>query len=126
MRPQCSGPRCTSEADSAVSVLAPTGEVIDGVPVLAPVLSGFLCIPCGAGWSAPFVAALGGHVDVEQLIDSDPRFVAKVGPFNVRMMPGQEPYTAAELAFVNALIGDAALGDPGEYGEVIGLVDVRP
>ena len=38
-------------------------------------------------------------------------------PFTVRMMPGQEPYTDAELARVSALVADAAAGDPGEGAE---------
>jgi len=36
-----------------------------------------------------------------------------------RMMPGHEPYTAAELVTLHQLVGDAAAGDPGEAGEAI-------
>lgn len=32
----------------------------------------------------------------------------------VKMMPGQEPYTDDELKTLNNLVGDAAKGDPGE------------
>lgn len=35
-----------------------------------------------------------------------------------RMMPGQEPYTPEELDRLHALVHDAALGDPGEAGEI--------
>ena len=34
-----------------------------------------------------------------------------------KMMPGQEPYTDAELLAVYALVADAAKGDPGERAE---------
>ena len=34
-----------------------------------------------------------------------------------RMMPGQEPYTPAELDTLHSLIHDAAEGDPGETNE---------
>ncbi len=35
-----------------------------------------------------------------------------------KMMPGQEPYTDDELRVLYAWIHDAALGDPGEVGEI--------
>ena len=34
-----------------------------------------------------------------------------------RMMPGQEPYTPAELDTLHALVHDGAAGDPGETSE---------
>lgn len=38
-------------------------------------------------------------------------------PFAEKMMPGEEPYTEAERKQRNALVRDAASGDPGEAGE---------
>jgi len=35
----------------------------------------------------------------------------------VKMLPGQSPYTEAELELLYSLISDAAEGDPGEDGE---------
>lgn len=34
-----------------------------------------------------------------------------------RMLPGQTPYTEAELAKLHKLVGEAADGDPGERDE---------
>ena len=34
-----------------------------------------------------------------------------------KMMPGQEPYTPAELTTLYGLVADAAAGDPGEANE---------
>lgn len=34
-----------------------------------------------------------------------------------KMMPGQEPYTPAELTTLYGMVADAAAGDPGEANE---------
>lgn len=39
--------------------------------------------------------------------------------FEVRTLPGQEPYTPAEIATLYGLVHDAALGDPGEADESV-------
>jgi hypothetical protein len=40
-----------------------------------------------------------------------------VATFEAKMMPGQEPYTAAEQEQLAQLVSDAAAGDPGEANE---------
>jgi len=37
--------------------------------------------------------------------------------YQLRMMPGQTPYTNQELAKLYTLVSDAADGDPGEQDE---------
>lgn len=44
--------------------------------------------------------------------------VRQPDPFPARMMPGQDPYTEAELEQLYELVADAADGDPGEAGEI--------
>lgn len=50
--------------------------------------------------------------------DSHMTAVRQPDPFPVAMMPGQAPYTEAELEQLYELVADAAAGDPGEAGEI--------
>jgi hypothetical protein len=43
--------------------------------------------------------------------------VAAMFEGNQKMLPGQEPYTEAELAQLYGMVRDAAVGDPGEEDE---------
>lgn len=64
----------------AVAILAPTGETITddtgSAPVLRSVLAARLCRSCGIGPVtlsdlAEIVAALGGHLDVDEVLPND-------------------------------------------------------
>lgn len=43
--------------------------------------------------------------------------IDKAFPSAGKMMPGQTPYTPKELKQLHQMVGDAAMGDPGEQGE---------
>lgn len=45
------------------------------------------------------------------------KVIGHVSNLTVRMMPGQVPYTETELQLLFNLVGQAAMGDPGEENE---------